>query len=313
MVEKFNYPKEQPSRDIKRNLHGIKKTAKWQENIYKEFEKVKDEDGGDMREYSAEAVEIFNESLRFVFEFLKKQGININDLKINKFDVYVTKKDDIGGQYNTVYDKIYISEASLSDKERAKEIFIHEIFHKLSASALYMTQYKQENKEFIGSIKSGYSSSYFLIEKKLNFARTKEKNLFEAFNEGVTDLLTFLALSDKGRDYANNKSRYKTETAMAAAIMSNVYGQKNYREFIMNYFSGRMMHLRKIEKYYGKGSLGLLAGMGTKDNYKHRYGNDKQLLEKIYEERDFALEFFTTRDKSKREELRKKLTLEGNA
>jgi len=307
MVKEFSYSKESPPVGVKRDLNKIKEVAEWQAKHYeKNEEKII---GVELKEYSVEAMKIFDEARHLVFEFLKKQNININDLNIKKFNVYVTESETMsGGQYQLIYDRICINKSQLIDKEILMRTFIHEIFHKLSSNGLHMAQYKQEDNEFINKIKSGYSSEYSIIESRPEFIRTREMRIFEAFNEGITDLLTILALpSEKKKDIKT--SSYATEVALAIAILVNVYdGQDGFKEFIEGYFSGKMMHLRKVEKYYGKKSLSLLANIQTKAHFKHLC-DDEQLFRRVCEVRNSVILFFTTKDNTEREDLRNKLGL----
>lgn len=290
-------------------MKKIREAVEWQTSQY---EKNKRKDIIKLEEVSKEAMRVFDQARHLVFNFLKKQGVDINTLDIDKFNVYVTEiETEETASYDVIYDEIYINKSDLANEKILKRTFIHEIFHKLSASGNYLSQYAQKDNEFINKIKSGYSSKYGLIEATPEFTRTKGRKLFEAFNEGVTELLTHLSLPD------NEKIRlqatpYSMEVAMVSAIIVNAYGHAGMKEFIENYFSGKMLHLRKIEKYYGKKSLWLLAKTQTKSFYKDLYGNDKKSLEEVYENRNSAIEFFTTKDKSRREEMRNKLGIAEN-
>jgi hypothetical protein len=154
-------------------------------------------------------------------------------------------------------------------------------------------------------MKSGFSSRYTLIEKKAlkQHKYIEDLTLFNAFDEGITDFLTCLALPKN----ISKKSGYPEEVAMVDSIIANVYGQEGFKEFIKNYFSGKMMHLRKVEKFYGKSSLKYLAYLQTRDYYEKNFNDNKNSLKKALEGRKKIIEFFTTKDELVREKLRKEL------
>lgn len=308
MVREFSYPKEDPPAGVKRDLEKIKKAAEWQTEHYKNHEKERQEDSIELGKHNPEAKELFNEARHLVSRFLKNQEIDAGVLDIDEFDVYATESKNVsGGQYNLIYDKIYVNKSQLIDREKLKKIFVHEIFHKLSFNGLHMAQYSQKDDEFIKKIKSGYSSEYSVIEAKPDFLITKEGDIFKAFNEGVTELLTYLAFKMEGEKYSGSNA-YAMELAMASAILFKAYGREGFKEFIKNYFSGKMMHLRRIEKYYGKKSLSLLAQIKTRDYLEDACGDDKELLKRALEFREVAIGFFITDDDIKKQEFKNKLS-----
>ncbi len=303
MIREFNYPKEAKPKNVKRDLHGIKKVIESQVKFY---ERTEDKDLVDLSEYGVEVVKVFNSALNLALNYLKKIGIDTSN--IGEFTVCVTKDEEIGGRYSLIYDKIYINESKLADEDNLKKTLVHEIFHKISANLIHTTQYKQEDNEFITKFKSGYSSEYVLLEEKTELMRTKKKVRFESFNEGVTEIMTVFALHDDLSEYVKTSS-YSTEIAMVSAIIRNVY-KNRFKDFIDGYFSGNIMHLREIEKYYGKNSLKLLATIDTKKHYEHTYKDDTNLLEQVLRDRNFAIEFFITQNEARKEELRKKFQID---
>ncbi|MEA3322984.1 MAG: hypothetical protein U9Q12_02070 [Patescibacteria group bacterium] len=305
-MREMNFVKDPPPEDVKRNLQGIEKAAEWEsrrlEKNNKKFNAV------DIREYGPEAVAIFDKSLELVIQFLERIGINIRDLGVESFNVFVTKTEKGNSFYNSAWDKIVINESTLKDEQSAVRTIIHEIYHNLSAHALHLTQFQQEDKKYVRKIKSGFSSEYSLIEKKVRHKSIDNKELFNALNEGVTDWLTIVTIPKEQL----TPSGYQGEVAIVHSLLKNVYGESDseVKIFLESYFTGKMMHLRNIEKFYGKNSLKLLAHLNTKEYYEESYGHNEEYLEHILQWKSKVVEFFTTDDVSKREDLREKLKID---
>ncbi len=280
------------------------------EDISNEFENQKKK--LKLEKPSKEVMQVFNKALKMVYKFLKKNDIEIEELPDNFFNIFVAKGLKEDAIHNPFLDHIVIDEKLLQDKQSMLETFIHEIYHSISLNVATVEKYKiffEKKEHNVLSSKNGYHSNYYLIDNDIKNSiteNTRKRELFQALNEGFTELLTIMTLK------ANvTRHSYSDEVNMILNIIKNSYKEgAEIIKFTQEYFSGGMMHLRKIEKFYGKKSLKMLAYLQTEDVYLEIYGENKKMLKKALKFRKKVIEFFNTKDKDKRENLRKNILKE---
>ncbi len=254
-------------------------------------------------EANEEVWEAFAEAKEKIFSFFDEIKIKIDKEKIDSLKIFIT--EDKNPFFDNEVGSISVTQKNLENKERLIHELVHETLHFLSANKINFEKYTEEFNDIeynVMSAKVGYNSTYNLVNKNGNTSEYT-KNLFIAFNEGITESLTSWIIKDNNK--RKRKYGYKEEVEMVEKIKDNIYENEDNkfpREFLQEYFDGGMMHLRKIEKFYGKGSLGLLAELNTEIKIKN-IKNGQVLAEKL-ELRRKILEFFTSDDLNKREELR---------
>jgi hypothetical protein len=100
-----------------------------------------------------------------------------------------------------------------------------------------------------------------------------------------------------------SKVSYKDEVDLVFKIVKKIYSSEvGLKKFVQGYLDGSMMHLRDIEKFYGKKSLSLLASIETKENLE-KYYSDPEELEQEKKYREMALSFFMEDDEEKRKKI----------
>lgn len=301
MKRNINYTNTPGAEGTERNLVGIKDAADWNYQALKSQEQELD-----LREADVELMKIFDKAFVKVKILLDRIGIDISDLGVDSFNVYTTNMITELGSYVVEYDKIVINEKDMANQEVVLHALVHEIYHNISAGVITLVQHPEKDDGdslFIKKVKSGYSSKYSFIKKiGIEHGSQEKVKLFVAFNEGITDMLTYLTVG--GKMATESGIGYPEEVGMVLDISNKVYGGGKSKTFLHNYFSGGMMHLRKIEEFYGKGSLKILALLDTKNHYEKKLKENKEALTQALKFRDEVIEFFSTDDEERREILR---------
>ncbi len=295
-----NWPKAKQEKD--------KKLAeKYQKNLKNKFEKIL----LDLKEPSPEILKIVEESKKEIINYLTNLGINFSAEQIEAPRVFIGPGNS--NHFALDFNIIVIGEDTIKKNPWAiKSVLVHELLHNLGIQLRNIESYQKKIKKFnfpVSTAKAGYESSYEMLLDENNDDDLKffeYKKLFSALNEGITDLLTMVIVrKNDGKAYIG----YPDEIKMVNNIVANSY--KNDREgkikFIQAYFSGEMMHLRVIEKEYGKGALRLLANLpliADLERLEKIPGMSKK-VKKLRETRELVFEFFRTKDLERREEIKK--------
>lgn len=159
----------------------------------------------------------------------------------------------------------------LSDREHDAKTIIHELTHAKSSRGFFVNSSNE-----IAPYKSGYSTNK-IKGKEL----VKNDYYFNGFNEAVTEKIARELLlknkdkimnKDEGRNLEENLSKHGSYSGYITVLdkiidMLAQFEYKNKEEiwsrFKKNYFTGEMMHFRKIEEVFGVGSLRILAAMDS--------------------------------------------------
>lgn len=173
-------------------------------------------------------------------------------------------------------------------KDLQVPILTHESIHNKSYHS------HRISKEKDGSLGvSAYRLGYHIMSDK------PEDIWFAGFNEAVTDK-TMLDIMNKdkkeGEEKMVSKSRYKFNLDLVDKIVEKIAIAKGetkddvWKRFKVGQFTGNMMHLRDIEKVFGKDSLRVLAAMPA-------------VLQKEW--RKTFETYFTTNDEEEKREIAK--------
>ncbi len=190
-----------------------------------------------------------------VLESVKKFLDNLSvKLKIDLDNIVcLTTDSEPYPNYDITKNTIIIPEYIFDEEEEVFNFVLsHEIFHSLSSlkTQILLDDLDEEDVYFIKN-KIGFSSAYHkYIDKK----GEQSYQIFNAFNEGVTDLLAYNLTGN------SNLISYVKESEVVDIFLKNIFNsQEKEKHFLNGYFNGDKMFLREIEKFYGPGSLRLLA------------------------------------------------------
>lgn len=175
---------------------------------------------------------------------------------------------------------------------------LHESIHHAGHLKSYVV--KSKEKDYFNPYRSGY--------KIINRFDKKERIILEGFNEGVVERLT-RELIEKNREYIEknlkiseqekNNNIQKTHSydlnvdlikvlTESLSKKEEVPEQQVWDRFKRGHFTGEMMHLRSIEKLYGKGSLRVLGVFGDKKKKEEIIGyfttSSPEERKKMYED-----------------------------
>ncbi|EKE11047.1 MAG: hypothetical protein ACD_15C00150G0002 [uncultured bacterium] len=212
-------------------------------------------------------------------------------------------KDDAVNGFNNSVNKENIIKVT-EDSAKVFKVMLHEMVHAASHGAYYGDIQSNKLREY----RTGYVVSNW---------HDGEENVhehFRAFNEGMIDLIVSEIVKGKlddinklleiSKEDWKNVSWYWDESELINLIVGKISdvkrekGKDIYARFEKGLFTGEMMHLRDVEKVFGKHSLRILGSWDSTDK-----GGDPDKVDryrKIYK-------FFATDDEGEREKLRQEL------
>ncbi len=267
-------------------------------------------------EKTQEDIRLIKKASMIVSETLKKLGFD-NDFSIDPDLVLIAKSGKIETAqidnkekkkyllderafHKTVGGNVVVSEQVLEDRQRFFHILLHEFFHSAGVNYGFLTK-ENEVVDRRLVLKSGYKTFYDSQEE--------ERSVFTAFNEAITEELareSARMFFDDSFSYEDIDSMFKEwneiypiERSVLYAIILELSGgdeekiNEVWKDIISGYLKGTKMHLRDIEKHFGKGSLKILSQMTT---------NPKDLKKNLE-----ISNFFSEQDAKKRDELRKSI------
>lgn len=241
-------------------------------------------------ELSKESEDIMNVRIVDALLKLEREYLRLSmSLHVEPEQLKVFKKDkgdgggnhEIFGEYICLDDELY-QYRNPSEKEMSIHHFgtvLHEALHSNSHQKLYV------GKDEIGFSRLGYG------------VRNIENghSHFDAFNEGMTQLIVLAMMQEYSKMLAEVKDVSREEVlaynppiytyprAVIQCILSKIAsndqeGRSAFEKLERGYFTGEMMHLRIIEKIYGKASLRVLDAMiASPKNDNEIYTNNKIL------------------------------------
>jgi hypothetical protein len=184
------------------------------------------------------------------------------------------------GNYEIWPDAIYIKKNKDINRWDIAHVTLHEMIHAYSA-----IRYDLDSVGNINSAKLGYQTATMVKNESAKSTEGAEvepdvSRLFLGFNEAITDLMTQEILTEHQAELTRD---LKLSAEEIAASSSDRYGycdavewiiakiaEKNqedksvvWNKFKLGMLTGKIMHLREIEKTLGTGALRLIANMGN--------------------------------------------------
>jgi len=294
--EQFVFGKDlssQKKEEIAENINKIKEQAK--QKVEGEYEKTQDE---------LKFIGMINTYIEKEFQDLKIA--NFHSLRAEQFhlvNMEAYKKLDAGKDF--VAFVIPIESATYINKNVARhrlelyKTILHESIHLCSSEKNRAVN--KNGKLYISNYRKGYAN------QNIEDAQGKKHEHFRGFNEAVTDLIAIDILKEHKNELVSNLKIKLEEEQLPVSftnykkllieIMHKIAKKNNekvedvWKRFKRGYFTGDMMHLRDVEKTFGKGSLRFLAAIysGTTDT---SIETDKKIFR-----------FFETDDENEREQI----------
>lgn len=206
-----------------------------------------------------------------------------------------------GALYDTFNDAVYIDKESRKKGIRLYKTIYHEGVH-LSALQKYHVEISRDKEKMkMEAYRSGYRIA--------NPEEPKGHQHFFGLNEAMTDYIALRLMARHMEDFFKEFKLTEKElkegisyeedylTILSAIIKkiaenNNEESEKVWKRFRKGYFTGEMMHLRDVDKVFGKGALRVLAALkcGVNDL------PDGEITRKVYR-------YFKTDDEKEREEI----------
>jgi rubrerythrin len=210
----------------------------------------------------------------------------------------------------------YFNENSILVRDQSSRMLVLRlILHEMVHQASFHTVFKNTDKKLIYPLRSGYQGF------KPNDLESKDR--FVGLNEAVVDSIT-QEIINKHKEDLNIKFNFSEEELKTDELLSNSYSdyidilniiidkiseekgedrESIWKNFKKGEFTGNMMYLRDVEKYFGVGALRILSSFGdyndrnnyellidkTKEYFKS-YGNpdlQSKIAKEILSEKDF--------------------------
>ncbi len=196
---------------------------------------------------------------------------------------------------------VFVKPSSYTDKKKACVVLLHEAIHLASAEKYRLTDE--------GVVIRGRCGYHNIRDKDFKYQH------FCEFNEMITTKLTDEIMQKHLKELAKEfnlskkekKIQYKTyELTVLNLIISEVARENDekeenvWRRFKKGLFTGEMMHLRDIERIFGKGSLRVIAALhsGIKKEI-----DDKEAYNKI-------IDYLVTNNQEEKDKIAKKALIE---
>lgn len=300
MRERFSIiGKELPEEDIK-EVRGLieKARAEYLKPVEGEIEKNPDE---------LRLITLINEYLN---QELEKLGID-KKISVPPEAIHILEKEAYQERYpkdtnatSAIEESAaFINNGTMDNRWKKYIVIAHEIIHLASWFSIYA-----EKKEKLYRL---HSAGY-----RYEHDSESDHFHFHGLNEAVTQKMAEEFFHDQRqriiRDFKFTpgekrkiKPAYRENIAVLDLVISKIAQSKNedpdsvWQRMKRGYFSGEKMHLRDIEKVFGKGSLRVLGAMSSQE--KELPGEDMDEL---------FVQFFEAEDDTERERIAKKILSE---
>jgi len=293
------------------NIHGKGLDADEREKVAKHFEQSFQEGlepvEGEI-EKSSEILHFIEKINGYLNDELRELGLDEVQLDARRIHILPTdifKKEyphaEANGLYWDAEDGVYVKQ----DKSRlqAYKSLLHEVVHQIS----YRSVYANPETRATYVIRSGYNNDQAAEEHHEHFRGMNEavvdSIVKEVLQKHAAELIKdFKITEDEQKESVNYYDDYMD---ILNIIMEKI-AEKNsenkeavWTRFKKGEFTGEMMHLREVERTFGKGALRVLAalGSGTK-NMKH-----SKLIEQMQA-------YFQTDDAATQEKNAKEILIE---
>ncbi|MFA6428702.1 MAG: hypothetical protein WCW02_04165 [Candidatus Buchananbacteria bacterium] len=243
---------------------------------------------------------------------VEPERIHFLPQEIYKQEVLKEHQDSPGIAYGAIH-KALINVNDSSNRLVKYKTILHEMVH---LGSFIKLQIKADTKDLY-LLRAGYQNYH---------PQEPVHEHFGGLNEAVTDLITFRIwyrnrealmkeFSISQEEVAEAKpASYEAYFQVLVKIIKGVASQNNLVEnkiwdkLVKNYFTGEVMFLREVEKTFGKGSLRILAAMGSaeKVNSEENYKKQSEFFSNINEERrqELAKEILSEQEWLKYQERR---------
>lgn len=287
---------------ITENINKIKELAK--QRMDGEYDKTQEE---------LKFIEMSNE---YIKEELRTLGINdVDSLKTEQFHLVdeeayekLDAKESFVAFIAPMESAAYINKDTMRHRLELYKTILHEAVHIFSLEKNQVVE--RDEEAYISNYRTGYTNVAGIHEDKHEH--------FRGFNEAVTDLIAVDILR-KHEDEIRSSLKLRPEeeqlpvpsesyVELLIAIMHKIAEKQNeryadvWKRFKKGYFTGDMMHLRDIERTFGKGALRFLAAIdsGTIDMDFETYKKAIRFFETDNEEeqKQIAQEVLNEREKS---------------
>jgi hypothetical protein len=257
------------------NIHGRNMTPDAEEETAKRYEEdfergLKPVEGE--IEKSGDILQFIDKVEGYLNEELKDLGLGDIQLDARRMHIVPAeyfkesyKDAEINGVYRDYWDGIYVSQGK--NRLQAYKSLLHEIIHQISHRSIYANPKTKEN--YISRV--GYSNIKISEEAYEHFRGMNEavvdETVKEILQKHADELVKDLGITEEEQKQPVNY--YHDYMEILEIIMDKV-AEKNdesresvWSRFKKGQFSGEMMHLRDIERTFGKGALRVLAALGS--------------------------------------------------
>jgi hypothetical protein len=192
------------------------------------------------------------------------------------FDKVIDEPDTLSFYY---FNENSILVRDQSSRMLSLRLILHEMIHQAS----FHTVFENTDKKLIYPLRSGYQGF------KPNDLESKDR--FVGLNEAIVDSIT-QEIINKHQEDLNVKFNFSEEELKTDELFSDAYSdyvdilniiinkiseekgedkESIWKNFKKGEFTGNMMHLRDVEKYFGTGALRILSSFGDyndRNNYE---------------------------------------------
>jgi len=251
-------------------------------------------------EKTEEIINFINNCLKKEFDEMGLKYENIPSEKVHLFldDIFrkMHPESTASGIYSSILHEAHIR-VGCSERANIFTTILHEMIHIASYNVYYANT---NNEDLSDNYRTGYAN-----------AQHQGQNFHEHFrglNEGIIDLIaseilnknleTISEMLDLEEEDYKSINWYYDEGELINAIIEKVAKQKNededdvYMRFKKGLFSGEMMHLRDVEKVFGKDALRIFSYVDPKAKSK----KEIEIQGKVYE-------FFLTDNQERKNQL----------
>ncbi len=275
------------------------KAEKLSEKYRKKVENDLKRDLAGLTEPGPELLDRFEEAREAVADFLRSKDLsavaekfleNSPTLKLFERNKFTQQIAFYLQEVNQVWvDKLFVDKLAEMKNDKADfylgMILVHENVHAASVNYTVVLDRDKESKEGLIHSRCGYtlkSSHLFNYREDVHTPSFKES--FGSFNEGVTEMISSLVknLSAEEEKFYSEITPYGRELELARAVLRHAYaGEEDV--LIGEYFAGGLQHLRRVEKFYGPGSLSLLSELRLSNTFPAEFDEEttRENLEKI--------------------------------
>ena len=294
------------------NLHGKGLDAEEREKAAKHFEKNLQEGLEPVPGEIDKSGEIFN-FIETINGYLNEelQSLGLGEVQLDARRIHVLPPEvfqrefphrpDANGVYRGNEDGVYVEK----DKSRlqAYKSLLHEVVHQIAFRSFFANPETRQTY----TTRNGYTNEQANEENHEHFRGLNEavvdSIVKEVFMKHKDELIKEFSISEE--EQKESVSYYQGYMDILNIVMDKIAERNDesresvWSRFKKGEFTGEMMHMRDVEKTFGKGALRVLAALGS--------GTKNARRSKLIEE---MKEYFQTDDEAVRERLAKEILIE---